>query len=210
MQGRQRVLLRHCAKVTVGVDSSMIPSYALKFSLKGNYIMKRVAFSFLLAMVCGVLQAQTQQPPLMINVETMKDQPLPIRVQSAHLQNFMYTSQLTVDIALEKDTTPIYADFLLVIYHDGKVIEGEGWRETTLTRSITHDAKFPVKEGDHAMVVVTTVSTNLRTLKLNETELGNRIHEYIEGKNSQPLPVEVTMKNDDHPKIVRCQGTCSF
>jgi hypothetical protein len=156
--------------------------------------MKRFLFVMMFLLSLGLIPAVAQEEPLSVAVEKMSDQPLPVTVMSARLQNFQYTSQLRVMLSTDKGTEPTFADFLLVLYRGGKVIAGEGWRENALRGSISRDMKLALQTGDHALLIVTSVGSSSRTLQLNSKELSDRIHDYIEGRQPLPLPVEISLK----------------
>ena len=175
-----------------------------------RFSLKRYLFGMVFLLSLGLIPAFAQEQPLSVAVDKMPDQPLPVTILSARLQNFQYTSQLDAVISIEKGTAPAFAEFYLVLYRDGKVIAGEGWRENSLDGTIFRDMKLALQPGDHALLIVTSVGTSSRTLQLNPKDLGDRIHELIEGRNPQPLPVDVSLKLGNMPKAIRCQSTCSF
>jgi hypothetical protein len=172
--------------------------------------MKRYLHGVMFLLSLGLIPAFAQEQPMSIAVEKMPDQPLPVTVQVGRLESFQYTSQLFAQISSVKGVDVVSAEFLLIVYRDGKAIAGEGWLEDSPSGSIMRYTRLAINPGDHALLIVKAASTSYRTLRLNEEDLGGQIHEFIEGHRSHPVAVEISLLAQRTAKVIRVQTGNSY
>lgn len=144
-------------------------------------------------LACCVATAPAQTPPLTTALKMLEDQPLPASVLSGTLSNFQYTSELDAQIRLDRNLVPKDVEFYLVIFNGGRIVAGEGWTEHNPQAMIHRQTKVALSEGDQALLMVDSVTTDARTFSLQKKDTTEHVKKMINGEATVPLPVELSM-----------------
>ncbi len=129
------------------------------------------------------LPAIAQQAPVLLTVNTLHDQPLPAKILSARLQSFQYTSEIDANLELPRSKDVTSAEFLLIVYDSkGAVIAGEGWKEAPLSSLVHRQTKLAIAPGDHALLIVKSVTSGGTSLKLDQQMTDKAIKQFVQGQ----------------------------
>lgn len=157
--------------------------------------MSRLALLLAVPLVFTSARGQNFSPA---NVRTFPDQPLPVTVRHATIQNFQFTSEIDAQTTSVKGLKTDSIEYELFITNGDRVVAGEGWTTTEPVGSFHKETRMHLSAGDDAFLVVRSVTVAGRKYSLGMQDIAANLKSILRGEQPKASAVQIALKAAPH------------